>query len=304
MCVTICGSRPAWGAALRVSDMTPATHRMKNLVLPAALVGSLLSTGCPRDRADDSLTRAEAVQALDEATLESQGQVLAGDNIEFFTNFTLGAAVQSAAREVQSFVLSQLPCASASLADHTVTVVYGAGSGSCTYHGHPITGTSEITIEKTDASDVVVYHKWTALSNGLVQVDGTATVTWSSSNLSRRVQHDITIERLRDSKLVNTTGDRTQIPLDGDLSVGLQVDGTRSWYSGTETWDLAINAVQVRWVDPIPEAGQYVLTTPKGKTITLSFSRKDIDTITVVLAAKGASFPFDVTSTGSASAAQ
>ncbi len=210
---------------------------MKNWVLPVALLGSFLSTGCPRDRADDSLTRADAVQALDEATLESQGQVVAGDNIELATSFTIGSAVQSAAQEVQSFILSQLPCASATLTDHTVTIVYGAGAGSCTYHGHPLTGTSEITIEKTDANDIVVDHKWTALSNGLVQVDGTATVTWNSSSPSRRVQHDITIERLRDSKVLNTTGDRTQIPLNGDLSVGLQVDGTRSWYSGTETWD-------------------------------------------------------------------
>ncbi len=277
---------------------------MRDRILPAALLSSLLITGCPRDRTDDSLTRSEAIQALDESTLESQGQVLAADNIELATNFTIGAAIQSAAQEVQSFVFGQLPCASASLSDHTVRVVYGAGSGACTYHGHPITGTSEITIEKTDANEIVVDHKWTALSNGLVQVDGTATVTWNTSNPSRRVQHDITIERLRDSKLLSTTGDRTQIPLDGDLAVGLQVDGTRSWYSGTETWDLTIDSVQLRWVDPIPEAGQYVLTTPKGKTITLGFSRKDVDTITVVLAAKGASFSFDVSSTGSATTAQ
>ena len=49
----------------------------------------LVLTGCPRDQSED-LTLAEASQALDETTVESQGQGLASDTIEIATHFTIG----------------------------------------------------------------------------------------------------------------------------------------------------------------------------------------------------------------------
>ncbi len=274
---------------------------MKCKLLALALLSPIVFTGCPRDNTDDSLTLAEANQALDESTIDSQGQGLASDNIELSTTFTLGQALQAAAQQVSDFITSQIPCASVALANDTLTVNYSA-NGSCSYHGHVITGTSEITITKDDTGDVIVDHTWTALSNGLVQVDGTATVTWSGTAQSRHVEHNIVIMRLRDGKTVDSTGDRTQTPLNGDLTVGIAVNGTRSWTSTTGTWDLTIDNVQMQWVDPVPQAGSYSLVTPKNKTLTLSFQRKDSDTITVTLAGNKRSFSFDVTSTGDATA--
>jgi hypothetical protein len=264
-----------------------------------ALVPWLL-TACPRDKTNDEpLTAAEASQALEESTIESQGQALAADNVELATNFTIGGAVQAAAAELRTFVASQLPCATLTLVDHTLTIEYGT-TGTCLYHGQTITGQSQITIAQNDATQVEVDHQWIALSNGLVQIDGTAEVTWNKVDPSRHVVHDITVVRLRDQKTVESSGDRLQKPLAGGVTEGISVNGTRQWTSDRGTWDLDIDNVEMRWVDPVPQAGQYVLTTPADKQVTLSFARKDVDTITVTLAGPKRSFTFDVTKAGDA----
>ena len=265
------------------------------------LVGSVVLTGCPRDKTDDGLTLAEASQAVDESTIGSQGEGVTSETIEISTSFTIGHAVQTAAQELSTFIASQRPCASVTPSGSTVTVVYGA-NGSCLYNGHVITGTSEVTITKNDAAGVTVDHHFTALSNGLVQVDGTAEVTWTEANQSRHVVHDLVIERLRDQKTVDSSGDRTQTPLSGDLTTGIVVNGTRTWTSSAGTWDLTIDNVQMRWGDPIPQAGMYTLLTPKSKALTLGFKRADADTITVTLSGPKRSFSFDVSSTGESTA--
>ena len=266
---------------------------------PLALVALLpwLLTGCPREKNEEALTAAEAAQALEVTTIESQGQALTSDNIEIATNFTIGGAAQAAAAELRTFVASQLPCARLTLADATLTIDYGT-TGTCLYHDRPITGQSAVTIAKNDATEVVVDHQWTALSNGLVTVDGTAQVTWNKVDPSRHVVHDVTVVRLADQKTVESTGDRLQKPLAGGITEGFSVDGSRAWTSDRGTWDLDIQNVEMRWVDPVPQAGQYVLTTPADKEITLSFVRKDVDTITVTLAGPKRTFKFDVTKAG------
>jgi hypothetical protein len=37
----------------------------------------------------------------------------------------------------------------------------------------------------------------------------------------------------------------------------------------------------MRWIDPVPQAGAYVLDTPFDKTVTLAFARIDADSIAV-----------------------
>ena len=274
---------------------------MKRPSLAWLMICPFLLLGCPRDKSGDSLTPAEANQALEESTIDSQGQGLASEAIELSTSFTLGQAVQASAQELAAFITSQLGCAAVSVSGTSVTVTYAANGG-CLYHGHVITGKSEITITKNEPSEIIVDHRWTALSNGIVQLDGTATVAWSQANLSRHVVHDIVIERLRDQKTVDSSGDRTQTALNGDPSIGIAVTGMRSWTSASGTWALSIDKVQMRWVDPVPQAGTYTLLTPKNKTLTLSFLRADADTITVTLSGENRSFSFDVASSGEATA--
>ncbi len=262
------------------------------LALPIAL------SACPKK---DALTVAEAQESLEQASASSQAENFAAANVDISTNFTIGGALQNAATELKAFVATQLPCADVTLAGSTLTVEYGVNPGNCVYHGHTFSGTSAITVTRNDMNDVVVDHVWTNLSNGVVELDGTAHVTWSFSDESRHVVHDLKWTHLPTGRTGEGTGDRTQTPLAGGIGEGIRIDGTRSWTGARGTWDLAIDGVQMRWSDPVPQAGSYSLSTPYDKSVSLSFSRVDGDTIKVTVAGPKRDFSFSVSKAGAIS---
>lgn len=267
-----------------------------------ALVGLVLTVvlgGCPKQKEDETLTFAEAQQAVEESTLSSQAESLQSASVEITTSFTIGQAVQNAAKEIGDFVATQLPCAEIQLADATLTVTYGAKSGNCIYKGHTFSGSHSIHVQKNDQAQVLVHHEWKGLSNGRVKLDGTADVTWDFEAKSRQVVHSVKWTRVNDGFSVTGEGDRTQTPLAGGVLEGIEVNGTRSWSSSRGQWDLTIDGVQMRWVDPVPQSGSYTLLTPKKKTLSLSFERVDEDTIKVTVGNGKRSFNFDVTKIGS-----
>lgn len=268
-----------------------------SLVLLAASSFVLVLTGCPKEKADGPMTQAEAKLALEESTVDSQAAALTTSSVEISTNFTIGKAVNEAAAELKTFIASQMPCADIVLADAKLTITYGAKPGECKYKGHEFSGTHAVTVTKND--DVIeVDHEWTDLSNGLVKVSGTAHVTWDFDDKTRRVEHDLTWTRLKDGRTGRGTGDRLQRPLAGGLVEGIQVDGSRTWTGSAGKWDLAIEGVQMRWEDPVPQAGTYRLATPKGRSLELSFTRLDADSIEVKLKNGGREFKFVVNSVG------
>jgi hypothetical protein len=254
--------------------------------------------GCPREKNQDELTAAEATQALEESAIDSQAQALTSDTIEITTHFTIGQAAETAAAELRTLVETQLPCAEVTLSGATLTVDYGVTGSGCLYHGRIITGESEVSIAKNEAGEVVVEHRWNELSNGVIRVDGQATVTWNLANPSRHVVHQVNVIRVSDGVVFESHGDRTQKPLAGGLAEGFQVDGTRGWTGPRGQSSLTIQGVQMRWADPVPQAGTYLLTTPQNKDLSLSFARKDADTITVTLTGPKRSYVFDVSKSG------
>jgi len=145
------------------------------------------------------------------------------------------------------------------------------------------------------ADDVVVSHRWEDLNDDRVTVTGTAMVTWSFADQTRRVVHELTWTRLSDGRSATGSGDRLQRSLEGGIFEGFGVDGTRAWEGESGTWTLGIDGVEMRWVDPVPQAGTYTLTTPESKTLSLGFSRVDGDTITVTISSGARSYDFDVT---------
>ncbi len=263
------------------------------LAVPFAL------SACPKD---DELTASQAQESLAEASASSQAEGLTSASVDIATNFTIGEAVEQAASDLKTFVTTQLPCAAVTLSGATLTVVYGANPGNCVYRGHTFSGTSAITISKDDMADVVVDHTWTNLSNGIVTLNGTAHVTWSFADQTRHITHDLTWTHLASGRTGQGTGDRTEQPLAGGIAVGFQVDGTRSWTGQRGTWDLAIDAVQMQWTDPVPQAGTYSLATPYDKTVTMTFSRVDPSTIKVTVAGPKHEFSFNVSKAGDATA--
>jgi hypothetical protein len=229
----------------------------------------------------DALTSEEARAALEESSVDAQAAALTSASIEVSTDFTIGEAVAQSAARVRDFVTSQLPCAEVTLADSTLTIEYGANEGACTFRGHQFAGSHTIHVERNESDDVVVSHEWNDFGNGKLQVSGDATVTWSLDDPSRRVQHELTWTRLSDGRTGTGTGVRVQKPLPGGLLEGIEVDGSRSWEGRRGLWQLDINHIEMRWTDPVPQAGSWVLETPNGKTITLEFERIDEDTIGV-----------------------
>lgn len=247
----------------------------------------------------EGLTRDEAVDALTESSIESQASAVTAGPIEISTHFTIGSALANAAAELRGFLAAEIPCATVTVQGATVTTQWGTTTG-CTYKGLTYTGTSSVTLQRTDAATVEVDHTWTDLSNGKVQVSGTAHVTWSSADHSRHVIHELHWTRLADQRTGTGSGDRTQTLLDptAGLAGGIRIDGNRHWSGHAGEWDLAITGVEVRLQDPVPQAGSYQLTTPSNKNLTLSFARQTADVIRVTLSGPKRSFSFDVRETG------
>ncbi len=249
---------------------------------------------------EDAVTAAEALQALEEASMATQASLVISGTVEITTDFTIGQAVEAAAEEIKNFIVSTLPCAEITLKNATLTVEYGKKAGNCTYKGQTYTGSHSVTVAKNNDGDVEVNHTWTALSNSKFTVSGTAKVTWSKAKGSRHVVHTLTWTRESDGRQGTGSGDRTQTTLEGGILEGIEVNGTRKWEGKAGTWDLDIDEVQIRWAAPVPDHGSYTLTTPfDDKTVTLSFKRLDEKTVEVTLASGDAEFVFNVKSTGS-----
>ena len=274
---------------------TATKPTMKRALSLLALPVVLSLSACPKER---ELTSAEAQESLEQASASSQAESLAAASVDISTNFTIGGALENAAGELKAFVNSQLPCADVTLEGATLTVEYGVNPGTCLYRGHTFSGTSAITVSKNAMNEVVVDHVWTELSNGVVKLDGTAHVTWNFSDQTRHVLHDVTWTQLASGRTGKGTGDRTQKPLSGGIAEGIQIDGSRSWTGARGGWDLAVDGVQMRWADPVPQAGSYSLSTPLDKNVTMSFSRVDGDTIKVTVAGPKRDFSFTVSKAG------
>jgi len=144
-----------------------------------------------------------------------------------------------------------------------------------------------------------VHHQWTDLSNTRVSVSGTADVTWSAADSSRHVVHELDWTRLGDNKQATGSGDRTQTALPAGIATGIGIQGGRAWASDLGEWTLDIDNVELRWIDPVPQAGSYSLATPfNGKSASLSFERRDEDTIKVTITSGRISYSFYVSKSG------
>jgi hypothetical protein len=152
-----------------------------------------------------------------------------------------------------------------------------------------------VALAKNDKDLVQVDHTWESLSNGEVELDGTATVEWDFENKTRHVVHSAQWTRLSDGRTGEGSGDRMQHALEGGLlAEGFGVDGSRRWEGESGKWDLDIDGVEMRWIDPVPQAGKYTLDTPFDKRLSVNFERLTSTSIGVTLAGPRRSFDFKV----------
>ena len=268
---------------------------MRSLRFTLALPLAVVLAGCPKHKTNgEPLTHAEAESALEEAQASSAAESLASANLEIATDFTLGAGLAQAASEIEAAIQSQVPCADITLSDATLTVDWGVNGGFCSYRGHTFTGESSISVQKNADDQVLVHHEWTHLSDGAVTLDGSADVTWDFAAQERHVVHHAAWTYLPTGRTGTGDGDRVQTPLGGDLTAGITVNGTRSWTGKDGRWELAIDRVEWRWADPVPQAGSYTLATPFDKDVTLAFSRQSAAAIGVKVSGTRGSFSFTV----------
>jgi hypothetical protein len=238
------------------------------------------------------LTEGEARVAVEEVKLATVAGELVSATVELSTDFTIGEGVQRAAETLAEFAQSQAPCAAIAVAPGRVTVDFGALADSCLFRGRAYAGRVEWAVESATPGLIVVKHTWTGFRNERAQVDGTATVTWDLGASTRDVVYDAAW--VVDERSFTGDGHVTQSLLDSSegIAAGIVIDGARGWTSETGRWDLAIEEVGVRWQDPVPERGRYVLTTPQDKTLTLTFRRIDEDSIEATAKNAGRTFTF------------
>jgi hypothetical protein len=271
---------------------------MRRVVIGAWLgfggVGCVLS-------GSEEMTYGEALEAL-QATVDSgKGEALVSEPIEITTQFTLGQAAADAAQELRDWVASQLPCAELSLDGATLTMDLGTLDDACTYQGKTYAGVIVLEVVSADADAVLVRHTWSSLTDGTLTADGSADVTWTQDAATERhVAHEI-VWTDDTGRVIDARGDRTQRYLDEAAGIwgGFGESGTRDWNdSETGDWSLDIDGIEVRWQDPVPQAGVYTLLNPDSKTLTMAFERVDDDTIRVTMSGTRDDLVFDVSAWG------
>lgn len=266
---------------------------MHTRTLLAPLTAALLVPAC----FDTGATNLEMREAVTEVVAEGQAQALDDEITEITTDFTIGGAIEDIALHVRDLVESQIDCSTVLVAGNTVDIDLGGLDDGCEYNGHTFAGKISLVFTYNgDGTGVTVDHTYTGLTNGDITLDGTRKVEWDQT--SRHILHDYTWTRA--DKTVHATGDRVQTLLDASqgLRGGIEINGTRDWETAKGDWDLAIDGVEVRWSDPVPQAGSYTLVTPADKSITMSFERVDADTIAVTVTGGRRDRVFHVTSTG------
>lgn len=271
---------------------------MRSFATTCLLAASVLSSACLEK--EEALTKEEAQEAVTSAELSSSAQALTLDVIEVSTKFTIGGAVKNAARELRDALASQVPCSTLSIDGPTVTIDFGTLEDQCQFNGHTYAGIAKISVMRTEMKELEVFHEWQGLSNGKISLDGWARVTWSGTERTRHVEHEIDWTSTERQGVLHAEGDRTQRLIDESLGLrgGIVIDGTRDWsLEDGRDFHADIEGVEVRGQDPVPQAGSYTVTNPKGKTLTLEFERISDTKIRVTATGpRGRSFKIDVVS--------
>lgn len=227
----------------------------------------------------------EALAALEEVNASGRGEAATSEVVEISTDFTIGGALEAAARAVADFWESQADCTEVTVQGNVTTIDYGTLEDSCTWQGRTYAGVNTVTVQSTTAGALEVLHDWSGFTNGDVTVDGGAVVTWSGEDLTRRVQTEHTWTDASGAQ-VDVVGDHVSGRIDEDVPAwrdGFTLDGTRDWTSDSGDWTLQMSDLELRLVDPAPQAGTVDLINPAGKPLTILYERVDEDTIQATL---------------------
>jgi hypothetical protein len=241
--------------------------------------GLILATlsGCT---APESVTAAEAIEAIRELNRSSLGERATTHVIDISTDVTIGDRSDAAAERLADLWDSQAECTTVTVAENLVTVDYGTLDDACVFQGQTYAGINTVGVLSTDDGALEVGHTYAGFTNGDVRVDGDAQVTWSGDTQTRRVVAVHTWTDLDTGAAVEVDGDHEWGLLSGDSWLdGYTLDGTRDWTSEAGDWRLDMSDVEVRLDDPCPQAGTFRMTLPSGGELELTYTRVDDSTI-------------------------
>lgn len=240
-------------------------------------------------------SRAEMRDAVVEVAELGDGLGAQAEIIELTTSFTLGQGVQAAAEEIRAFVESQVPCSTVTVEPGRLAIDFGELGDACVYRGRTYAGVVTVDLDLA-GEGAHVTHTYEGFTGGRVTMDGTADVHWSDGTRHIVTELDFT----SDSRTVEVSSDRTQAfsVCEGVAAVCVSIEGSRQWTSPRGEWDMTIEGVEARSIDPVPEAGSYTVLNPEGHEIGLSFARVDEDTIEVTVSGGRRDLVFHVTAAG------
>lgn len=251
---------------------------MRAWMIPAAL----LLGGC-----SDEMGILEALSALGEIDRSAQGERATAGVIEVSTDFTIGGALADAAQTIADFWESQAPCTEVSVEGAAATIDYGTLDDACVWNGKTYAGINTIEVSSTTPGELQVEHGWEGFNDGGVSLDGDAVVTWSGSDLTRRVVTDHSFTELSgEGGQIDVHGDHISGRIDEDVPVwqsGFTLEGIREWTSDGKQWSLTMTDLELMLIDPAPQAGSVDVTAPSGKTLTVVYDRVDEDTVSATL---------------------
>ncbi|MCB9665023.1 MAG: hypothetical protein H6732_12990 [Alphaproteobacteria bacterium] len=251
----------------------------------------LVTSGC------GLVTAREAREAVVEAARSSGYQRVTDTPIELTTTVTLGDRVEAATEALADWWRSQAACAEVTVEGAAVRVDHGVLDDGCTWQGRGWQGVHTLTL--TDLGPpIALEHRWEGFGDDLTTVDGIARVRWDLDALERQVITDL--DWATDDRTTAVTGEHAYRLLDPDLGLlgGVVLDGSRSWEVAQAPWDLQMEGIELRWVDPAPQAGTFTVTTPRGAEVGITFRRVGPATIRATVDGTRRSWSFDVTLVG------
>lgn len=264
----------------------------KTLALVALVTCAAALTAC---EPVDNASRAEMREAVVEIAELGDGLGAQAEIIELTTSFTLGQGVQAAAEEIRAFVTSQVPCSTVTVEPGLVSIDFGDLSDACVYRGRTYAGVVSVAVE-LPGEGAHVTHTYEGFTAGRVMMDGTADIHWDGGE-----RHIVTsLDFSSDDYRTQVESDRTQTfrACEGVAAVCVSIEGRRQWSNARGDWDMTIEGVEARSIDPVPEAGSYTVLNPEGREIGLSFARVDADTIEVEVSGGRRDLVFHVTAAG------
>lgn len=251
---------------------------MRTLALFFLATTSSLFLACGTD--DDFLTTEEVDAAIDSVVLIGQARQAIDDATAMSTAFTVGDGLAAAVDAVRTFVESEAPCANVDAGTAgQLTIDFGTVADACTYRGRQYAGGLVVGLEAAGGG-IAITHTYTNFSNGVVTIDGEADVAWNGGARAITAQYELD-GTTRD---LSVTENRTSLYRNESMGPagGIEIEGERSWTGSLGSWEMQIENVEVRPVDPVPYAGRYSLVTPRDLPASMDFSRVDDTTIEMV----------------------